>query len=346
MATRIEAVEGGTEAEDILLKDFTYDDRPGYVRIYPQGNAAKFSGKGYLMPIRYGEFAPSFREMEVRSDDVWVASYPKSGTTWSQEMVWCISNDLDFDRAKSVMLRLRFPFVENSCMSKFHGKPGEENTPSYKYGFNSVKYISDLPSPRFIKTHISWDLLPEQVKSKKPKIVCVARNPKDTCVSYFHHCSLLEGFRGSLSDFVTLFLEDTVAFSPYWDNLLSYWEHKDDSNVLFLTYEEMKKDLPSVVGKVCKFLDKKMPSDEDLKALCNHLSFDSMKANDAVNYECLVEKKRSSTDQHFMRKGKVNAWKEEMSPEDVKRFDDWIEKNLNKLDSETKVFFQNWFIDD
>ncbi|XP_046383773.1 luciferin sulfotransferase-like [Ischnura elegans] len=342
MATRIEAVEGGTEAEDILLKVFTSDDRPSYVRVYPQGKATKLSGKGYLMPVHYTEFADSIRELEVMPDDVWVTSYAKAGTTWTQEMVWCIGNDLDFERAKSLSLRFRFPFMELSSMSSFHGIPGEEETPTYKYTKNSVKFVTDLPSPRFIKSHLPWDLLPDQMKSKKPKIVYVARNPKDVCVSYFHHCCLFESYKGSFTDFVTLFLEDLVVYSPYWDHVLSYWKHKDDANVLFLTYEEMKKDLPSVIGKVCKFLDKKMPSDEDLKALCDHLSFDSMKTNNAVNYEAIVEKKRTSSAQRFMRKGKVNAWKEEMSPEDVKRFNDWIEKSLKKLDLEDKEFFEKW----
>ncbi|XP_046383782.1 luciferin sulfotransferase-like isoform X2 [Ischnura elegans] len=247
MATRIEAVVGGTVVEDLLLKVFTHDLRPGYVRVYPQGKTAKFSGKGYLMPVGYAAFAASIQELESRPDDVWVASFPKCGTTWTQEMVWCICNDLNFEHAKSIAIRLRFPFVENSSLSNSR-ELGDENSPVYKYSWDSVKYTSDLPSPRFIKTHLPLNLLPDQVKSKKPKIVCVARNPKDTCVSYYHHCILLEGYKGTLSEFVTLFLEDTVAYGPYWDNVLSYWEHKDDSNILFLTYEEMKKNLMQKPG--------------------------------------------------------------------------------------------------
>lgn len=34
-----------------------------------------------------------------------------TGTTWTQEMAWCIANDLDFEKAK-VFLPLRFPFLE------------------------------------------------------------------------------------------------------------------------------------------------------------------------------------------------------------------------------------------
>jgi hypothetical protein len=35
-----------------------------------------------------------------------------SGTTWTQEMVWCIANDLDFEAAKKTTLDERVPFFE------------------------------------------------------------------------------------------------------------------------------------------------------------------------------------------------------------------------------------------
>lgn len=63
---------------------------------------------------RFSRYEEELLDMEVKPDDIWVASYPKSGTTWSQEMVWLICNDLDFDRAKSESLRTRFPFLEYS----------------------------------------------------------------------------------------------------------------------------------------------------------------------------------------------------------------------------------------
>jgi len=34
------------------------------------------------------------------------------GSTWAQEMVWCICNDLDFVKAKSMIGQLRTPLLE------------------------------------------------------------------------------------------------------------------------------------------------------------------------------------------------------------------------------------------
>lgn len=37
-------------------------------------------------------------------------------------------------------------------------------------GDNSVDYITKLPSPRFIKSHVPYDLLPKQLRTVKPKV--------------------------------------------------------------------------------------------------------------------------------------------------------------------------------
>lgn len=34
------------------------------------------------------------------------------GSTWLQEMVWLIANDLDFDKAKGTIQQLRAPMIE------------------------------------------------------------------------------------------------------------------------------------------------------------------------------------------------------------------------------------------
>ena len=33
--------------------------------------------------------------------DVWLVTPPKCGTTWTQEMVWLLANDLDYEAAKT-----------------------------------------------------------------------------------------------------------------------------------------------------------------------------------------------------------------------------------------------------
>ena len=48
------------------------------------------------MPKRYAEFAEKVYNFEVRPDDVWVVTYPKCGTTWTQvnSEFMCSPNDV------------------------------------------------------------------------------------------------------------------------------------------------------------------------------------------------------------------------------------------------------------
>lgn len=61
---------------------------------------------------KYRKMAKRIKEMEVYDDDTWVITYPRSGTTWTQEMVWLLNNNLNFIEAKKVDLLQRFPYLE------------------------------------------------------------------------------------------------------------------------------------------------------------------------------------------------------------------------------------------
>lgn len=118
----------------------------------------------------------------------------------------------------------------------------------------------------------------------------------------------------------------SVNFGSYWDHVLSYWKIRNKPNVLFLRYEDMKKDLPKVIKKVADFLEKSL-SEEQIQILTKHLSFESMKNNPAVNYEpvCELNRKFKLIDEKgvFMRSGTVGGYKTMMTPETIQQFDEW-----------------------
>lgn len=64
------------------------------------------------MPRAYEQFIDSIWNMNVYEDDTWVVTYPKCGTTWTQEAVWQICNGVDIEGKGKTPLRQRFPFVE------------------------------------------------------------------------------------------------------------------------------------------------------------------------------------------------------------------------------------------
>ena len=85
-------------------------------------------------------------------------------------------------------------------------------------------------------------------------------------------------------DFFENFLKGDVSFGDYFDHVLSWWAHKDDDNVLFLKYEDMKKDLPSAVAAITKFICQDI-SKELLEEIAHRTTFENMKEDSSANYE-------------------------------------------------------------
>lgn len=276
---------------------------------------ARFGERGCLLAARYVNSAQEIKDFAVRQDDVWIITSPKCGTTWTQEMVWLLMNDLNFEEALKTQLGQRSPFLEGSRFMD-HGC-------GFKHE-DTVDAAAKLSSPRCIKSHLHKDLLPDQLWTKKPKIIYVAREPKDAAVSYYHHYKSLKGYNGEKEYYFQCFYDDLVQHSPMWEHVLDFWKIKDEPNILFNTYEEMKEDLPAIIRRTAKFLGK-ATSDEGVTRLSDHLDIKRMKQNSSVNQEDRWSKMRErgliSEDDSFIRKGVVGEGLLEMSKEMAAKFD-------------------------
>ena len=102
-------------------------------------------------------------------------------------MVWNIVHDLNFTLAKEVPMEKRIPFLEFSALTN-DLKQGIDELGKESIG-NSISFATNLSKSeqRLIKTHLSYEMLPDQVREKRPKLIYVTRNPRDTVVSFYNH---------------------------------------------------------------------------------------------------------------------------------------------------------------
>lgn len=52
------------------------------------------------------------KKFKIYEDDIWIVTPPKCGTTWTQEMLRLLLNDLDYEKATKTLLMNDFPFIE------------------------------------------------------------------------------------------------------------------------------------------------------------------------------------------------------------------------------------------
>src|SRR5262245_14593009 len=169
--------------------------------------------------LKHLEFVP-------RPDDVFIVTYPRSGTTWMQMILYQLTTDGSMD----------FPHIAEYC-------PWFEKSQRGGRGFET------RPSPRLFKSHLAYRDIP-----RGPcKYVYVARNGKDVAVSYYHLYRSYNGFEGTFADFFDLFMRGKVGYGSWFAHVKGWWAHRHDPNVLFLTYGELTRDLEGCVLRLAAF---------------------------------------------------------------------------------------------
>lgn len=280
--------------------------------------------RSIIMPTKYARIADSIANFEVRSDDIWLVTFPKCGTTWTQEMIRLLLNNLNYDDAAKKPLDKEFAFLEKWMMFDVPDIAADGSN----FFRNSVDLAGDRPSPRLIKTHLPIELLPAQLWTVRPRIVYTARNPKDTAVSFFHHYRNIHRYAGTFDDFMAAFLADEVIYSPFSSHVYNFWTvSRTMENVLFLTYEDMKTNMIDVLHKTQTFFNKSFTVDE-LRKLDKHLHVNTMRHNNSANNSTLMADLHKifvddwpDKDFQFVRKGIAGSFKDEMSAEQIEMFD-------------------------
>jgi len=281
----------------------------------------KFTSTGFINKIY---------NMEVREGDIWVVTPPKCGTTWMQELVWLVCNQLDFDAASKLPQVYRFPFLEMESLTYWSEENRDieigsleqsvENQP--KFFANSMKHVESLPSPRLIKTHHPISMLPPHLLDKA-KVIYVGRNVKDICVSSFYH----ERPDTTFSKWADAFKEGEVMIGNWFEHMKEASDIREHPNFKSFWYEDMKDDFVSVIKQVAGFLEKEI-EEAAVEQLVAFLDINKMRKNPMVNKE--VEKPPTAEAPSFIRKGIVGDWKTHFTAEESGEWDRWIQSELER----------------
>ncbi|XP_067287805.1 sulfotransferase 6B1 [Pseudorasbora parva] len=259
----------------------------------------KWEGVLYSSILSPPETLDKLKDLQAREDDLILVAYPKCGFNW---MVGVLRKILNASTGKDVKPPERPPLVE------FLPPDVQEELP-------------EMPSRRLLGTHLHPDKMPATFFTKKPKILVVFRNPKDTLVSYFHFMNKNPVLPSAESwdKFFSDFMSGEVAWGSYFDHALAWEKRLDDPNVMIVTFEELKQNLPEGVKKVSEFFGLPL-TEEQIGSVAGESTFSAML--------------KKSQDSHgnfgnvFFRKGEVGDWKNHFSDVQSKQMDELFQEKL------------------
>jgi len=248
--------------------------------------ASTFSG---WLSLRSGRLA-----FVPRPDDVYLASYARSGTTWLQMILYQLTTDgnMDFEH-----ITQRVPYFERALAQ------GRD--------------LNRLPSPRIFKTHLRYRGLPKGPYRR----IYIARNGKDVLVSCYYFFRAHSPFKGSFDEFFQKFMVGNVPPGSWFRHVAEWSAHAADPNVLFLRYEDLVNDFERTLGRIAAFLERPI-SKEKFASIAERSSFQFMKQyEDKFGFLQEVMLENGFTRGAFIREGKTGAGKQHLSPAQEAFFD-------------------------
>nr|XP_002128338.1 sulfotransferase 1C2A [Ciona intestinalis] len=266
-----------------------------------------------FLPRFNPETAKFAYEMTYKNSDVIVAAFPKSGTTWIRTIVQHLAYKSDPKQMEiSSKLNMPFSYLETGTPIKF-------------------EVVNKLPlSRRVFSTHLDAQLVNlKKIKESGAKVIYCIRNPKDQAVSWYHmypnircidHPNFKEICPKTWEEFFNMYTSGKQPLFTrdggwYPDHVMSWYQHRDD--VMFVVYEEMKRDPVKQILRIADFLN--IPATlERVEEIASMTSFSKMSA----------ELKDRAPADNFYRKGEVGDWKNYFSDEQSKLMDKLIQEKL------------------
>lgn len=260
--------------------------------------------KGIYVPKRFHtpRSLKYFEDFSFRPDDIVIATYPKSGTTWMQEIVPLITSGGDPTSVESLPSWKRAPWLSTTDILDIN--------------------IEERPSPRLLSTHFHYDMMPPSFFEVKPKVINVMRNPKDVFTSSFYYYGMSSHLvePGPQIEFLHTFLDGKVIFGSWFDHVKSWLNAEDKEHIMHISYEELITDLKDSVGRIAQFLGKSLDA-ELIEKIADRCLFKNMKHNKMSNYSTFPPEIFDETKSTFLRKGIAGDWKNQLTVAEAEHFD-------------------------
>jgi hypothetical protein len=247
----------------------------------------KAQGKlhGILITAKMKKLMMDFGE---RDTDIYVVTYPKSGTTLTQMILYQMTTDgsMNFEHLYDVS-----PWCRHSAFS---------NVP-----------MQSPDDPRIIKSHDEYSMLRSVGKGK---FIFIMRDGLDVISSLQEHIRDYDNASVDFEELGSRKMKDWLRYNGEWA------QNEAGLEVLYLHYEDLISDKRSVVARIAGFLGLELTADI-IARVVERTSFEFMKEHETKFGE---QPDRRKVYNNFIRKGKAGEGKTKLSPEKVNEYQELL----------------------
>ena len=243
---------------------------------------------------RITNFLRGRMEFEVRPTDVFISSYPRSGTTLTQWILYLLTHE---EQPEPAHLTQVSPWFERSLA----------------IGEVSASDFGRFPSPRVFKSHLPRQWLPDGAR-----YIYVERDGLDVLVSYFHFYRAYLGFEGTLDDFHGRFMDGRVQYGSWFEHVAGWHERASDPDVLIVRYEDLLNERKAEIERIVEFLGWDR-SDRSTDRAVIESSFEAMKRRESLfDHATALLLERGVSPQSFLRSGQSGAGADVLNDEQAR----------------------------
>ena len=215
----------------------------------------------------------------LRGTDVVVASFPKTGTTLTEQVVLCLLAGGDASKLD--------PSTQNEWnATRGHGKywvekvaaaPGGAAAGSSRPPPLDLAAFGALPAPRVVKTHAPFELfLGRDALAEGLRVIYVTRDARDACVSAYYHAANPHALGWPFGAWAAAWAGGFFEHGTIWAHRRS-WRAAPRGRVLWVTYEALLADPDAEIRRIAAFIG--VEPTPDLVAKTRAASaFDAMRA--------------------------------------------------------------------
>ena len=236
-----------------------------------------------------------YRHRGLRSEDAWVASYPRSGSTWLRFLLMEIlaGQSSEFGRVDAVI-----PDV---------GRHPE--APALVPG-----------SGRLIKTH-------QPYRRECRKAVLLVRDLRDVVMSEYAYQRALGWAEGGLEEYLPRFLKGKVNPFGSWQGHAESWMDSPlvgRGGLLLVRFEDLRRNTAETLCEIIEFYGL-VPDDKKIETAIENNSLDRMREKEKRNPP------KASKRGRFVRSGAVGGWRQELSTCQLSLIQQFAGKMMEKL---------------